>query len=211
MIAGLESPGDRDVIGAMIGFFRTLRPKRQERTGRKMDGFGPRVWVSRFPLLPEMVDTYVLTSFLFYFLLMLVSFVLIFHVFTFFTLLSDIIKNHTGALAPSYHLFLTPRLIYEMTPLAVLAAVLVCFGVLTKHNEVTAFKACGISVYRLSVPVLVAGLFLSVGLFYFDHKWVPEWDRRQDALRNADQRESTANVSACGSEMVVRSRAGPGV
>jgi lipopolysaccharide export LptBFGC system permease protein LptF len=31
---------------------------------------------------------------------------------------------------------------------------------------------------------LVAGLFLSVGLFWFDHKWVPEWDRRQDALRN---------------------------
>jgi LPS export ABC transporter permease LptF/LPS export ABC transporter permease LptG len=185
MIVRLEAPGDHDVMGAVILFFRSLWPKRQERAARMVERFGPRVWVSRFPLFPEVVDAYVLGSFLFYFVLLLVSFVLIFHVFTFFTLLSDIIKNHTGALAPSYHLFLTPRLIYEMTPLAVLAAVLVCFGVLTKHNEVTAFKACGISVYRLSVPVLVAGLFLSVGLFYFDHKWVPEWDRKQDALRNA--------------------------
>ena len=89
-----------------------------------------------------MIDTYVLTSFLFYFVLLLISFVLIFHVFTFFELLSDIIKNHppmTHVL--SYHFFLTPRLIYDFTPVGVLAAVLVAFGVLSKHNEITAFKA----------------------------------------------------------------------
>ena len=84
----------------------------------------------------------------------------------------------------SYHFFLTPRLIYDFTPFSVLAAVLVAFGVLSKHNEITAFKACGISVYRLTVPVLVAGFFLSGSLFAFDHYWVPDADRRQDALRN---------------------------
>jgi LPS export ABC transporter permease LptG len=60
---------------------------------------------------------------------------------------------------------------------------LVVFGLLTKHNEITAFKACGVSVYRLSVPILVATILLSAGLFAFDHYWVPEADRRQDALR----------------------------
>jgi len=40
-----------------------------------------------------------------------------------------------------YHFFLTPRLLYELAPFAVLTAVLVSFGVLTKHNEVTALKA----------------------------------------------------------------------
>jgi LPS export ABC transporter permease LptG len=172
------------VLGALIQWIRPVRKAPaapRKKTGRS----GPRVWVSRFALLPEVVDTYILSSFLFYFLLLLVSFVLIFHVFTFFQLLSDIIKNHqTVSTVLNYHLFLTARLVYEMTPLAVLAAVLVCFGLLTKHNEVTAFKACGISVYRLSVPVLVAGLSLSIGLFVFDHTLVPEWDRRQDALYN---------------------------
>jgi LPS export ABC transporter permease LptF/LPS export ABC transporter permease LptG len=185
MITRLEVPGDRDVLGTIIAFFRSFRRERQERRTRASDRFGPRVWVSRFALLPEVVDTYILTSFLFYFFLLLVTFVVVFHVFTFFSLLSDIFKNHPPmSHVLSYHLFLTPRLIYEMTPLAVLAAVLVCFGVLTKHNEVTAFKACGISLYRLSVPVLIAGLLLSGGLFLFDHTLVPEWDRRQDALRN---------------------------
>jgi len=115
---------------------------------------------------------------------LLASFVLMFQVFTFFELLSDIIRNRVGMdRVLEYHFFLTPRLLYELAPFAVLTAVLVSFGVLTKHNEVTALKACGVSVYRLAAPILVAGVLLSGGLFAFDHYWVPESDRRQDALR----------------------------
>lgn len=183
MIARLEIPGDHDWIGAITGFFtRVVKSvtKAPERGARALDRLQPR----GFALLPQVIDTYVLSSFLFYFVLLVISFVLIFHVFEFFSLLSDILKNHPAMnRVLSYHLFLTPRLIYEFTPIGVLAAVLVAFGVLSKHNEITAFKACGVSAYRLAVPVLIAGFFLSGSLFAFDHYWVPEADRRQDALR----------------------------
>src|SRR5204863_404853 len=150
---------------------------------RVLDRIQPR-WSWRIPLLPGVIDTYVLSSFLFYFVMLLVSFVAMTHVFTFFELLSDIIKNRTPLdRILSYHLFLTPRLIYNFTPYAVLTAVLVVFGVLTKHNEITAFKASGVSQYRLAMPILIASLFLSGGVFAFDHYWVPEADRRQDAIR----------------------------
>jgi LPS export ABC transporter permease LptG/LPS export ABC transporter permease LptF len=179
-IGRLEKPGDAGLAGRIMGWVRAPR----ERAPSMLDRIEPKAWLTRFSLLPQVVDTYVLASFLFYFVLLLVSFVLMTHVFTFFELLSDIIKNRTPmARVLSYHLFLTPRLIYDLTPSAVLAAVLVAFGVLSKHNEVTAFKACGISVYRLAIPVLAASSFLSGSLFAFDHYWVPEADRRQDALR----------------------------
>jgi lipopolysaccharide export system permease protein len=80
--------------------------------------------------------------------------------------------------------FLTPSLVYETAPISVLVAVLVTFGVLSKHNEVTAFRACGISLYRLSIPILIASLMLSGGLFAFDHYYVPDANRKQDAIRN---------------------------
>jgi len=83
-----------------------------------------------------------------------------------------------------YLFFLTPQLIYETLPMSVLVAVLVTFGVLTKHNEVTAFKASGISLYRLTTPVLAASLILSAGQFVFDYYYVPLANRRQDALRD---------------------------
>ena len=64
-----------------------------------------------------------LTSFLFYFLLLLVSFVMMTHVYNFFELLSDIVKNHIPmALVGKYLLFLTPKLIYDSTPMSVLVA-----------------------------------------------------------------------------------------
>ncbi|MBZ5632838.1 MAG: LptF/LptG family permease [Acidobacteriia bacterium] len=184
MLARLEAPGDRDYIGRLTRLFRSASRKPQEQIPRLLDRIQPRMWMGRFPLLPQVVDTYLLSSFLFYFVLWLTSFVLMFHVFTFFELLSDIIKNHIAmGRVFTYLFFLTPRLIYRFTPISVLTSVLVVFGVLTKNNEVTAFKACGVSMYRLTVPILVGGFLLSGGLFAFDHYWVPEADRVQDAIR----------------------------
>jgi len=185
MLARLESPGDQDYIGRLTRLFRSASRKPQERIPRLLDRIQPRFWKGRFPLLPQIVDTYLLSSFLFYFVLWLVSFVLMFHVFTFFELLSDVIKNHIAmSRVFTYLFFLSPRLIYRFTPVSVLTAVLVVFGVLTKNNEVTAFKACGVSMYRLTVPILAGGLLLSGGLFAFDHYWVPDADRIQDAIRS---------------------------
>src|SRR6185295_6878708 len=64
-----------------------------------------------------------------------------------------------------------------------LTSVLVVFGILAKNNEVTAFKACGVSIYRLVTPILLASLIISGMLFAFDHYVVPQADRNQDALR----------------------------
>jgi len=84
----------------------------------------------------------------------------------------------------TYHFFLTPKLIYDSAPVSVLVAVLVTFGVMSKYNEVTAMKACGISLYRLSVPVLMTGMALSGALFAFDHYYVTEANRIQDGIRS---------------------------
>jgi LPS export ABC transporter permease LptG/LPS export ABC transporter permease LptF len=175
----LEVAGDRDVVGAITTWLRETMQKLRP-SSRPIDI--PRL---RLPLLPGVVDTYVLSSFLFYFLVWLVSFVLMFHVFTFFELLSDMVKNKVPmAKMGSYLFFLTPKLIYDFTPYSVLVSILIAFGILSKHNEVTALKACGVSLYRLAVPIVLACTFLSGGLFAFDHYWVPEANRRQDALRN---------------------------
>ncbi|HEY1759820.1 MAG TPA: LptF/LptG family permease [Bryobacteraceae bacterium] len=181
MMARLEFPGDRDYLGRLMALFRRTGQRQPRGTGRLKQ----RSWTLRIPVLVQIIDTYILTGFLFYFGLLLMSFVLMYQFFQFFTLLSDMIKNNIPmSHMLSYHFFLTPRLIYEFAPVAVLAAVLVVFGVMAKNNEVTAFKACGISVYRLAAPVLVGGLLLSGSLFAFDQNWLPAADRRQDQLYN---------------------------
>lgn len=186
LIARLETPGDRDVIAAVKGRIQShwtwLRGRMPRRNGTRngvKSGF-------RLPLLPQIVDTYVLSTFVFYFALLLASFVLMTHVFTFFELLGDIVRNRIPlSRVLAYLFFLTPKFIYDSAPVSVLVAVLVTFGVMSKNNEVTAFKATGVSLYRLSAPVLVASMLLSAGLFAFDYyRILPEANRRQDAIRN---------------------------
>lgn len=136
----------------------------------------------RFPLI---LDEYVLKEFLGTFALVLVTFVLLMLLFTFFELLGDIIRNHSSlVLVGEYLLNLTPSMIYTITPLSVLIAVLVVFGVLNRTSELTAMKATGISVYRIVVPVLVIACILAVSLFLFDEFYLPKANRRQEALRN---------------------------
>jgi LPS export ABC transporter permease LptG len=185
MLTRLEKPGDRDLFGRIVMYFRGFGRPPQQKVQRALDRQHAKLLMGRFPLVPQIIDRYVLASFLFYFTMLLLTFVAIFHIFEFFQLLSDIIKNGIGLnTILEYHFFLTPRLIYDFTPIGVLAAVLVVFAILSKHNEITAFKACGISAHRLAVPILVACLGLSAGLFAFDHFWVPDADRRQDQLRS---------------------------
>jgi LPS export ABC transporter permease LptF/LPS export ABC transporter permease LptG len=183
LLVRLERPGNVDVFGAVVRVVGWIALVPKTGVSQIRDRIS-RIHMPRFALLPQVVDTYLTASFLFYFVLWLASFVLLTHVFTFFELLGDIIKNQIPLTRVfTYLFFLTPRLVYESTPVAVLTSVLVVFGVLTKNNEVTAFKACGVSVYRLTVPIFLTSLLLAGGLFAFNHYLVPEADRLQDAIR----------------------------
>ena len=136
-------------------------------------------------VFPRILDEYVVREFLFMFLLVLLGFVLLMLVFTVFELLGDILRNHIAlATVGEYLVNLTPDMLYQITPLAVLIAVLVTFGVLNRNSEIVAMKATGISLYRLVVPVVSIAAILAVSLFLFDQFYLPQANQRQEALRS---------------------------
>jgi LPS export ABC transporter permease LptG/LPS export ABC transporter permease LptF len=180
LLVRLERPGDFDLIGLISGRLREMFASLAARFERRAERGG-----RRWAILPQIIDTYVLNTFFFYFGLLLLTCVLLTEVFTFFELLGDIVKNNiTMTRVLTYLYFLIPKFIYDFTPVSVLVAVLVTFGVLSKNNEVTAFKACGVSLFRLVAPVLAASAVLSGALFAFDYYYVPDANRKQDAIRN---------------------------
>ncbi len=133
----------------------------------------------------QILDLYVLRSWLFYLAILLVTFTGIYIIFDFFQLLGDIVRNHIPApLVLEYYWYLIPQIVYLMLPLSILVATLVSFGLLSKSNEITAIKSAGISLYRISVPILVgAGLF-SGSMFLLGNNYLPETNQQQDAIRN---------------------------
>jgi LPS export ABC transporter permease LptG len=75
-------------------------------------------------------------------------------------------------------------MLYQITPLSVLIAVLVTFGLLNRSSELIAMKATGISIYRLVIPVVAIAAILAGALFAFDQYYLPQANRKQEALRN---------------------------
>ncbi len=141
-----------------------------------------RFFSAKFPLI---LDDLILKDFSKYLGMILLTFILLMLVFTFFELLGDIVRNRVSPfMIGEYLANVTPSMIYLMTPLSVLLAVLVTFGLMQKSSEITAMKATGISVYRIIVPILVVAGVLSAGLFFFDQFYIPGANQRQETLRN---------------------------
>src|SRR5260370_39467944 len=124
LLARLERPGDPDRLGAV----RTWITPAGQRLGAKLAAPTQNSRGRRFALLPQLVDTYVLTQFGFYFVLMLVSFVFLTQIFTFFDLLKDIVKNNIAmSTVVEYLFFLTLQLVYLTLQISVMLAVAVPF------------------------------------------------------------------------------------
>ncbi len=171
--AAAETPAAIKLTGNGAGL-RIANPTSAERRTRSGGGF------------PQFLDFYLLRNFISYFLLLLVGFLLLFEVFTFLDLLDDIAQHRTSVLGiVDYFGYLSCNLFYQLSPLACLVAVLVTLGVMTKNNELVAFKAAGVSLYRIALPLLGAGILFATGLFALDATYLPYANQRQDALRNA--------------------------
>jgi LPS export ABC transporter permease LptF/LPS export ABC transporter permease LptG len=177
-------------IGSLRGFWSNLRARFERRSALLAETgesgaferavSRKRVFSTRFPLL---IDDYVLKDFFVYFGMIVGTFLVLLLIFTFFELLRDINRVPLYVVG-EYLLSVTPYFLYNTMPLSMLLAVLVTFGVFEKSNEITAMKASGISIYRVVLPVLLTAAVVAVGLFFFDQLYLPQLNKKQDALRN---------------------------
>jgi LPS export ABC transporter permease LptF/LPS export ABC transporter permease LptG len=155
---------------------------RQSHSQRSATPRSPRHLGGRFL---QILDLYVIRGWIFYFVLLLIAFTGVYVIFDFFQVLGDIVRNQISVrVVLDYYRFLLPQVAYLMLPLSILVATLVNFGLLTKTNQVTAVKSAGVSLYRLSVPVLIVTAVLSGGMFVFGDRVLPETNQRQNGLRN---------------------------
>ena len=137
---------------------------------------------ARFPLI---LDDMILRDFALYLAMIIATCLIIVLVFTYFELLTDIMRNRIPAIIQAEYLWdVSPSLIYSIAPLAVMLAVLITFGLMEKSSELTAMKASGMSIYRAALPVVVICALFGVGLFVFDQVYIPRTNRQQEILRN---------------------------
>jgi len=175
---GLPSlSGFARAIGARLG-----RPPAPARANRPV----VILRVPRFSLrFPNTMDRYIAREFTRYFLLILAALVVVYVLGLLIDVIADAFQNRIkGKVIFQYLAFEQPQILFFMLPLATLMATLVNFAIFTKTSELTAAKAGGMSLYRLSVPVVLMGLLMSGGCFALQEYLLPYANRRAAELKD---------------------------
>jgi len=131
------------------------------------------------------LDGYVTMAYLRYVILSVVTLLSLFYIASFLDLSDKLFKGTTTWVTlAQYFRYSTPEWLYYVLPLAVLLGTLVTVAVLTKNSELIVMKACGISLYRVSLPMLITGLFVGGLLFVMQETIMGPSARRADELKH---------------------------
>ncbi len=98
-----------------------------------------------------------------------------------------LIKFHaTLSQVSLYFLYSIPGMVSLSLPMATLIASLLSLGGLSRHNEIIAMRASGVSLAKIVMPVLAGGLLLSVLGFLNNEYFMPVYSSRANYIRNVE-------------------------
>jgi len=153
---------------------------------------------------PTLLDLYVARRYLSVFLLAFVSLIGLFYIATFIDLADKLFRGSTtGWTLLRYFYFQTPQYIYFIVPLAALLATLVTIGVLTKNSELIVMRACGISLYRSAMPLLIFAVVLSGMLFLLQEYVLADANRIAGQLNAEIRHFPTQTVGALNRRWII--------
>jgi lipopolysaccharide export system permease protein len=88
----------------------------------------------------------------------------------------DLFQRHklSGGDVIKYYLIKTPDLLGVVMPVALLLGLLYSLANHARYNELTAMRAAGLSLWRLSLPYFAVGFVLAVALFGINELWMSD-------------------------------------
>jgi len=133
--------------------------------------------------MQKLVDKYLIMNFIEKTFIILLVFTVIFLMVDIVDHLDHIMDSKMSSLAiVRYYYHSVPWYLSIGLPMSLLLATIFTFGILQKNNELSAIKASGISIRRLSMPLLILGLLFSVFSFYFDNLYVTKHLQRRNEM-----------------------------
>lgn len=134
-----------------------------------------------------LLTRYTLAFFYRFFFLSLASFAGLYLLIEFFEKVDNFARKN--AAISQYIIYFTckiPMIVAQIIPLAVLMAVFMTIGTLSQSNELTAMRAGGMSLPRITLPLLTMGLIVSLAILAANEWLVPITTREANRIYRFD-------------------------
>jgi lipopolysaccharide export system permease protein len=126
----------------------------------------------------RVLDRYITREFLKIFIFGIIILLLVSTVVDIFQWTAKIVEhNPPFSVVITYFLARIPQDLVMITPISILLSTLLVFGAFSRHSEIIAMLANGVSIYRIIVPLLVIGLVMSLLMFGLNEFIVPPANR----------------------------------
>jgi LPS export ABC transporter permease LptG len=134
---------------------------------------------------PSLLDIYIGKQYLRILGMTTVGMLGLFYISTFIDLSDKLFKGQAGiGLIGAYLFWATPQFLSYVLALAVLLSALVTVGLLTKNSELIVMRACGISLYRTAMPMVMFALIASAILFGLEEQLLAASNQRAEQLNH---------------------------
>lgn len=134
--------------------------------------------------MTNIIDRYIAKIFLNYFLAGLIVFVTLFVAINYMTEIAQ--YKAPGDSVIKYYGLIVPSLIYQFLPVACLLGTIFTLSQLSKTNELVALFSSGMSLARISLPILVLVVVISFAGFWINDRLLPIVNQRKNYVLYVD-------------------------
>lgn len=132
----------------------------------------------------KILERHVLSEFLRLLAMAMAGFIVLFITIDLFENVDTLIAHKVPFLASFiFFIYKLPFIAGQVSPVAVLVAVLLSLGILSKSGEITAMKAGGVKLLRAIYPLLAAGLAISLAIILMNEYITPAAQKKVDTFR----------------------------
>lgn len=147
----------------------------------------------------SIIDKYVAKLFVLFFMAGLLTFTTLFLVVDFLSFAAQFTDAGLDILM-KYYGYRMPSVIYQMIPVASLLATVFCLSALNKSNELVALFSAGMSLARISAPILVIVAGLSAFSFWLGDQVLPRFEQKKNYVEYVELKKkpglySTVNTN----------------
>ncbi len=152
---------------------------------------------------------YTLKTFLSFYLVSVGGFVGLFLIGDFFERVDEFISKNTPLVdILLYYVYKVPFVLFYMAPQSVLLATVLAISSLSKTNEIIAMKACGVSITRITLPLIGVSLIIALLVIANSEFISPTTSQRMNHIFYVEVRKGTSFKNIESSKIWYKSKTG---